>query len=74
MACSLIRYLQAFLPGMGSPWKEIRRNANWALLTRNLIIHILGRVNCEVGYYGMVVVVRVEEMGYDTIRNKLVAC
>lgn len=36
------------------------------------ITHILGHDNCKVEYYGMLVGV-VEELGYDTVRNKLVA-
>lgn len=55
---------------MESPWQEIRGNANWARITRILIIHILDHSNCDVEYYGMLVGVHVEELGYDTIRNK----
>lgn len=37
------------------------------------IIHILRHDNCKVEYYGILVGVHVEELEYDTVRNKLVA-
>lgn len=58
---------------MESPWQEIRRNANWAIITRTLMIHILDHNNCAVEYFGMLVGVYVQELGYDTIRSKLAA-
>lgn len=61
------------LLGMENPWWEIRRNSNWALMTRILIIHILGHDNSEVEYYGLLAGVHCEELGYVTIRAKLVA-
>lgn len=55
---------------MESPWQEIKGNSNWARITRILIINILDHNNCDIEYYGMLVGVPVEELGYDTIRNK----
>lgn len=60
------------MPGMESPWQEIR-SASWAMLARTPIIHILGHYSCKVECYGMLVGVHVEELEYDTVRNKLVA-
>lgn len=37
------------------------------------MIHILDHNNCAVEYFGMLVGVYVQELGYDTIRSKLAA-
>lgn len=49
--------------GIDSLCQEIRRIANWAMIIRTLII--LGHDNREIEYYGMLVGVPVEELGYD---------
>lgn len=58
--------------GMENLWWEIRRNFNWVLMIRILIIYILGYDNFEVEYYGLLVGVYCEELGYVIIRVKLV--
>ena len=48
------------------------RRANSAMIARTPIIHILGHYNFKVECYGKLVGVHVEELEYDTVRNKLV--
>lgn len=60
------------MPGTESPWQEMR-SANWAMITRTPIIHILGHDNCKVEYYGMLVGIHVEKVRYDTVGDTLAA-
>lgn len=43
------------------------------MITRTPGIHILGLANCEVEYYGMLVGVHVEEVGYDAVGDTFAA-
>lgn len=63
--------LVGFLAWPGYPWQEIWRKADLAVITRTLIMHVLGRDNCEVvAYCAVLVGVYVEELLYDAVKNR----
>lgn len=53
---------------MDTTWQERRRDANWVLITRTVVIYVIGHDYYDVEYYKMLTGTCVK-LGYDTIRD-----